>query len=220
MMVKDPLQLPDDLPVPQDDGGGNHLAGTALPPVALRATDGTSMRLDALKGRTVVFAYPRTGRPGESSPGGDHEWDAIPGARGCTPQACSFRDEYARFTAADTRVLGLSTQDTAYQQEATERLKLPYALLLTSGSSSRQRSASRPSRLTASRCSSALRCSCATARLKVSSTPSSHRTAAPSRHSPAWRSDGGFRPHSHSARRDARTFRNAILGPRGPKGRV
>jgi len=79
--------------------------------------------------RTVVFAYPRMGRPGESSPGGDNEWDAIPGARGCTPQACSFRDEHARFTATDTRVLGLSTQDTAYQQEATERLHLPYPLL-------------------------------------------------------------------------------------------
>jgi peroxiredoxin len=129
MMVKDPLQLPDDLPVPEDDGVADHLAGTALPPVALRATDGTSVRLDELEGRTVVFAYPRTGRPGEPSPGGDDEWDAIPGARGCTPQACSFRDEHARFAAADTRVLGLSTQDTAYQQEATERLHLPYSLL-------------------------------------------------------------------------------------------
>jgi peroxiredoxin len=129
MMVKDPLQLPDDLPVPEDDGAADHLAGTTLPPVALRATDGTSVRLDELEGRTVVFAYPRTGRPGEPSPGGDDEWDAIPGARGCTPQACSFRDEHARFAAADARVFGLSTQDTAYQQEATERLHLPYSLL-------------------------------------------------------------------------------------------
>ncbi len=129
MMVMDPRQLPDDLPVPQDDGAADHLAGTALPAVVLQATDGTSVRLDELKGRTVVFAYPRMGLPGESSPGGDNEWDAIPGARGCTPQACSFRDEHARFTAADTRVLGLSTQDTAYQQEATERLHLPYPLL-------------------------------------------------------------------------------------------
>ena len=129
MMVKDLAQFPDDLPVPEDDGAADHLAGTALPAIALRATDGTSVRLDELKGRTVVFAYPRTGRPGESSPGGDKEWDAIPGARGCTPQACSFRDQHARFAAADTRVLGLSTQDTAYQQEATERLHLPYPLL-------------------------------------------------------------------------------------------
>ncbi len=129
IMVKDPLQLPDDLPVPQDDGAADHLAGMVLPAVALRATDGTSVRLDELEGRTVVFAYPRTGRLGESSPGGDEEWDAIPGARGCTPQACSFRDEHVRFAAADVRVLGLSTQDTAYQQEVTERLRLPYPLL-------------------------------------------------------------------------------------------
>lgn len=129
IMVKASPQLPDDLPVPQDDGAAHHLAGMVLPAVALRATDGTSVRLDELEGRTVVFAYPRTGRPGESSPGGDVEWDAIPGARGCTPQACSFRDEHVRFVAADVRVFGLSTQDTAYQQEATERLHLPYPLL-------------------------------------------------------------------------------------------
>jgi peroxiredoxin len=129
IVVKDPLQLPDDLPVPKDDGAADHLAGTAVPAVALRATDGTTVRLDELEGRTVVFAYPRTGRPGESSPGGDDEWAAIPGARGCTPQACSFRDEHARFAAADTRVFGLSTQDTAYQREAAERLHLPYPLL-------------------------------------------------------------------------------------------
>jgi peroxiredoxin len=129
MMVKDPLELPDDLPVPEDDGAADHLPGTPLPPVALQATDGTSVRLDELNGRTVVFAYPRTGRPGEPSLGGDEEWDAIPGARGCTPQACSFRDEYARFAGAGVRVLGLSTQDTGYQQEAAERLHLPYPLL-------------------------------------------------------------------------------------------
>jgi peroxiredoxin len=129
MMIQDPLQLPDDLPVPEDDGAADQLAGVALPPVALDATDGTRVRLDELKGRTVVFAYPRTGRPGEPSLGGDDEWDAIPGARGCTPQACSFRDEYANFAAAGARVFGLSTQDTAYQQEAAKRLHLPYALL-------------------------------------------------------------------------------------------
>jgi len=126
---KDPFQLPDDLPVPKDDGAADHLAGTAVPVVALKATNGTSVRLDELEGRTVVFAFPRTGRPGESAPGGDHEWAAIPGARGCTPQACSFRDEHARFAAAQTRVFGLSTQDTAYQREAAERLHLPYSLL-------------------------------------------------------------------------------------------
>jgi peroxiredoxin len=128
-VVKDPLHLPDDLPVPEDDGAADHLAGTALPPVPLRATNGTSVRLDALEGGTVLFAYPRTGRAGEPSPGGDDVWDAIPGARGCTPQACSFRDEHDRFTAVGTRVFGLSTQDTTYQREAAERLHLPYPLL-------------------------------------------------------------------------------------------
>jgi peroxiredoxin len=119
-------QLPDDLPVPDDDGAADHLPGTALPAVALAATDGTSVRLDELPGRTVAFAYPRTGRPGEDAPPG---WDAIPGARGCTPEACSFRDEHAQFGALGVRVFGLSTQDTDYQREAAERLHLPYPLL-------------------------------------------------------------------------------------------
>ena len=125
----DPTELPDDLPVPEDDGATDHLPGTALPPVALAATDGPTVRLDELPGLSVVFAYPRTGRPGEESPGGDAGWNAIPGARGCTPEACSFRDELARFSALGVRVFGLSTQDTEYQREAVERLHLPYPLL-------------------------------------------------------------------------------------------
>jgi peroxiredoxin len=121
--------LPPDLPVPEDDGAADHLPGTALPPVTLPSTAGDAVRLDRLQGRTVVFAYPRTGRPGEESPGGTDNWNAIPGARGCTPQACSFRDEFGRFAELGVRVLGLSTQDTDYQQEAVARLGLPYALL-------------------------------------------------------------------------------------------
>jgi peroxiredoxin len=127
--MRDPTQLPDDLPVPEDDGATAHLKEQPLPPVALPATDGTSVRLDELPGRSVVFAYPRTGRPGEESLGGDAAWNAIPGARGCTPEACSFRDELARFREVGARVFGLSTQDTEYQREAVERLHLPYALL-------------------------------------------------------------------------------------------
>ena|SRR5919108_1818434 len=122
-------ELPDDLPVPADDGAADHLPGMALPAIALPATDGASVRLDRLPGRTVVFAYPRTGRPGEEPPGGEADWNAIPGARGCTPEACSFRDEHARFGALGARVFGLSTQDTEYQREAAERLHLPYPLL-------------------------------------------------------------------------------------------
>jgi peroxiredoxin len=127
--MRDPAQLPDDLPAPDDDGAADHLPGTHLPPIALAATDGTSVRLDELPGRSVLFAYPRTGRPGEEPPGGEAGWNAIPGARGCTPEACSFRDELGRFSALGVRVFGLSTQDTEYQREAVERLRLPYLLL-------------------------------------------------------------------------------------------
>ena len=84
--------LPTDLPVPQDDGGARHLAGLKLPSVALAATDGAQVDLSSSQGRTVVYIYPRTGVPGQAPPDG---WDAIPGARGCTPQSCSFRDHFA-----------------------------------------------------------------------------------------------------------------------------
>jgi peroxiredoxin len=127
--MRDPTQLPNDLPVPEDDGAADHLRGAPLPPVALTSTDGEIVRLDELPGRSVVFAYPRTGRPGEEPPGGEAGWNAIPGARGCTPEACSFRDEAERFGALGVRVFGLSTQDTDYQREAVERLHLPYPLL-------------------------------------------------------------------------------------------
>jgi len=129
----DPTRLPDDLPVPDDDGAADHLRGTPFPPIALTATDGEAVRLDELPGRTVVFAYPRTGRPGEPPPGGEEGWNAIPGARGCTPEACSFRDEAARFAALGVRVFGLSTQDGDYQREAVERLHLPYPMLSDAG---------------------------------------------------------------------------------------
>jgi peroxiredoxin len=119
--------LPDDLPVPRDDGGASHLTGLKLPALALPATDGAEVDLATLSGRTVVYIYPRTGVPGQSSPLG---WDAIPGARGCTPQSCSFRDHFAEFKRLGVdRIYGLSTQDTGYQREAVERLHLPFAVL-------------------------------------------------------------------------------------------
>jgi len=123
----DPTVLPPDLPVPQDDGAARHLAGLKLPSVTLTATDGSQIDLSQLKGRTVVYIYPRTGVPGRPMPDG---WDAIPGARGCTPQSCSFRDHFGELTRLGVRHLfGLSTQDTAYQREAAERLHLPFAIL-------------------------------------------------------------------------------------------
>ena len=126
-MSFDPTRLPDDLPVPEDDGGADHLPGMELPDIALPATDGGRVSLARLKGRTVVYAYPRTGRPGvEMQPG----WDLIPGARGCTPQSCGFRDHYKELRDLGVaQVFGLSTQDTAYQREMAERLHLPFPVL-------------------------------------------------------------------------------------------
>lgn len=123
----DPTVLPSGLPVPEDDGAASHLTGLRLPDIALPATDSSEVNLSRLHGRTVVYIYPRTGIPGQSPPDG---WDAIPGARGCTPQSCAFRDHFEELRALGVgHVFGLSTQDTAYQQEAAERLHLPFPLL-------------------------------------------------------------------------------------------
>ncbi len=115
------------LPAPADDGAAAHLPGTALARVVIPSTCGEGIDLSALAGRTVLYIYPMTGRPGVALPDG---WDEIPGARGCTPQSCSFRDHHAELLAAGAaQVFGLSTQDTAYQRDAAERLHLPFALL-------------------------------------------------------------------------------------------
>jgi peroxiredoxin len=122
-----PQVLPADIPVPQDDGAARHLGGMKLPDLALPATDGATVNMAKLTGRTVIYVYPRTGVPGVDPPAG---WDAIPGARGCTPQSCSFRDHFAELKSLGVaRVFGLSTQDTAYQQEAATRLHLPFPIL-------------------------------------------------------------------------------------------
>jgi peroxiredoxin len=116
------------IPAPVDDGGAAHLQGLPLPDVLLPATDGSNVSLAKLSGRVVVYAYPRTGTP-------DHialvdNWDMIPGARGCTPQNCAFRDHFQELMVAGvTRVFALSTQDTAYQKEMAERLHLPFPVL-------------------------------------------------------------------------------------------
>jgi peroxiredoxin len=118
--------LPEDLPVPEDDGAADHLLDAVVPPIALKATTGDTVALAGLTGRTVVFAYPRTGRPDEELPPG---WNAIPGARGCTPETCGFRDAYGQFTDLGARVLALSTQSPDYQRELAERLALPFPVL-------------------------------------------------------------------------------------------
>jgi peroxiredoxin len=122
-----PNILPPNIPAPQDDGAARHLSGVKLPDLALPATTGAAVNLAKLKGRTVVYIYPRTGVPGvDALPG----WDDIPGARGCTPQSCGFRDHFGELKRLGVAQLyGLSTQDTAYQQEAATRLHLPFAIL-------------------------------------------------------------------------------------------
>ena len=129
-MSQDLHTLPNGLPVPEDDGSADHLPGTAMPPLALPSTQGNAVRVDIVPEgaeRLVLYAYPRTGRPDEPSLTPD--WDSIPGARGCTPESCGFRDHAADLRSAGAAVAGLSTQDTGYQREAAERLQLPFPLL-------------------------------------------------------------------------------------------
>ncbi|MGE0052965.1 MAG: peroxiredoxin [Hyphomicrobium sp.] len=115
------------IPAPEDDGAARHLTGARLPRCSLEATDGSRVDLSQFDGRTVVFIYPMTGRPDQPLPKG---WDEFPGARGCTPQACGFRDHYSELHAAGAdRVFGLSVQEPDYQREAAERLHLPFSLL-------------------------------------------------------------------------------------------
>lgn len=123
-------RLPADLPAPHDDGAAAHLLGAALPPVALPATSGRRVVLADGPGYVVAYCYPMTGRPGEALP---TDWDVIPGARGCTPQACAFRDHARELAAYGAHVYGVSTQTPAEQREAAERLHLP----LPSGSTCR-----------------------------------------------------------------------------------
>jgi peroxiredoxin len=122
----DILTLPQNLPVPEDDGMARHLWGFRVATTWLQATTHERVDLSSLAGRTVVYCYPRTGRPDRDPPPG---WDLIPGARGCTPQSCAFRDHHRELENLGARVFGLSTQDTEYQREVVERLHLPFPLL-------------------------------------------------------------------------------------------
>src|ERR1700761_2231330 len=116
------------IPAPVDDGAAAHLVGMTVPPLSLIATDDTSVTLSALPGRSVVFGYPRTGEPGKI--GLVDDWDMIPGARGCTPQTCAFRDLFAELESAGAnQVFGLSTQSNEYQTEMASRLHLPFPVL-------------------------------------------------------------------------------------------
>ena len=131
-VLHNPLELPAGLPAPVDDGAARHLVGMSWPDLALPGSDGASIdgasiNLSGRRGRAVVYAFPRTGRPGEALPTG---WDAIPGARGCTPQSCGFRDHFAELGALGVgQLYGLSTQSRDDQREVAQRLHLPFALL-------------------------------------------------------------------------------------------
>jgi peroxiredoxin len=118
--------LPADLVVPTDDNAAQHLEGICLPPLTLTGTDKVNINLGKLMGRYVIYIYPMTGRPETPLPDG---WDQIPGARGCTPQSCAFRDHYAELQALNVNVFGLSSQSTEHQLEARNRLHLPFQLL-------------------------------------------------------------------------------------------
>jgi peroxiredoxin len=125
-MSHDPYTLPPDLPVPEDDGAAGHLTGMRVPSLELPTTDHRALDLaEAAQKLLVLYVYPRTGVPGQALPTG---WDDIPGARGCTPQACSFRDLHGEIAATGAHTLGLSAQPVAEQHEVVERLGLPYAL--------------------------------------------------------------------------------------------
>lgn len=122
--------LPEGLPVPQDDGACDHLHGAVLPSVSLPSTSGGTVDLSKEESPwTVVYCYPRTGRPDQEPVGGVDAWNAVPGARGCTPQSCAYRDHYAGIRGLGAELYGLSTQDTAYQREAVDTLHLPFSLL-------------------------------------------------------------------------------------------
>jgi peroxiredoxin len=130
MRTDDLYALPENLPVPKDDGACDHLRGSMLPSIGLRATSGLTVDLSK-EGQPwlVVYCYPRTGRPDQEPLGSAAGWNAIPGARGCTPQSCAYRDHHGELASLGARVYGLSTQDTEYQLEAVQRLHLPFPLL-------------------------------------------------------------------------------------------
>ena len=127
MSSHNPLNLPDNLPIPVDDGACNHLEGMILPSVFLEATNGEKLNIAEIsKQKTIFYFYPRTGIPGKNPPEG---WNEIPGARGCTPQTCNFRGTYHEFKKLNVSIFGVSTQTTEYQAEAVSRLTLPFLML-------------------------------------------------------------------------------------------
>jgi peroxiredoxin len=119
-------ELPPNLPIPQVDGGASHLVGLKLPDIGLKSTNGVEVNLARLAGTLVLYCYPMTGQPNVALPSG---WDDIPGARGCTPQTCAYRDLNQDMQRLGATIFGISTQDCAYQLEMAQRLHLPFDIL-------------------------------------------------------------------------------------------
>ncbi len=119
-------KLPEDLPVPIDDNSCDHLVGGKLPPIEMMRHDGRKINLSEIGGRSVLYFYPMTGVPGEPLPDG---WNEIPGARGCTPESCGFRDRVDEFGKLNATIFGISAQAPEQQLEAATRLRLPFTLL-------------------------------------------------------------------------------------------
>ena len=127
MVTYDPKKLPENLPIPRDDGACNHLEGLDIPSISLQATNGNLLNIfEVSQHKAVFYFYPRTGIPGKNPPIG---WNEIPGARGCTPQTYGYRDNFEKFRTLGIQIYGVSTQSTEYQKEAAQRLELPFLLL-------------------------------------------------------------------------------------------
>jgi len=124
--MSDVYTLPPDLPVPVDDGAADHLLGTMLPQLLLESSQGTVSLRELARERLVLYVYPRAGRPGRPLADG---WDAIPGARGCTPQSCAFRDHAAELAELGATVAGLSAQTLDDQLEFAERNHMPFPVI-------------------------------------------------------------------------------------------
>jgi peroxiredoxin len=129
--MSDYTALPDGLPAPVDDGAADGLVGSPLPELALPSTLGGELGLTEVGARLLVaYVYPMTGMPGRALPGG---WDDIPGARGCTPQSCAYRDALAEFRGLGADLIGISAQSPAEQAEFAEREHIPYPLISDHG---------------------------------------------------------------------------------------
>ncbi len=124
--MRDLNEIPEGLPIPTDDGACDHLKDASLPELILRTTSDRLIDLSQLQIPTLIFFYPRTGEPSKPAPA---DWDLIPGARGCTPQSCGFRDLYSEFKSLGFQVFGASSQSTDYQKEFVSRNHIPFEII-------------------------------------------------------------------------------------------